>query len=127
MITEGNFENRLESWVDFRSNLKDIDNSIQKTVEFYQSLSLHTLQVDPWDSDSWPDPWELLERNCYCAFTIVLGIIYTLKLLPFFQNHLFKIHITQNKDGKLEYDFSINDKRYLTKNNQILNSFIVNL
>lgn len=127
MITEGNFENRLESWVNFRRDLKDTDSSIKKTIDLYQSLPLHTLQVDPWNRSSWPDPWELLENNCYCAFTIVLGIVYTLKLLPLFQHHMFKIHVSQNTNGQLEYGFSINDTMYLTKNNQTLNSFIVNL
>ena len=74
------YEERLQLWHDFRSQLETSLDPIQDTIEFYKTAPLNSIAADAWTQDSWPNPWELLEENNYCAFVKILAICYTLQL-----------------------------------------------
>ena len=83
MIWPATFSARLESWNLLRdqcinlpvaSALEDINAWWFRTP--WQAYHLH------WDdSESWPDPWQLLSDNVYCELARGLGILYTITLL----------------------------------------------
>ena len=83
MIWPATFSARLESWNLLRdqcinlpvaSALEDINAWWFRTP--WQAYHLH------WDdSESWPDPWQLLSDNIYCELARGLGILYTITLL----------------------------------------------
>jgi len=127
MFSEEIFENRLASWAAFRDKLETTDNPVQFAYKFYDKAKRHTLQCDPWDRDSWPDPWQLVEKNIYCKFTSILGVVYSLMLCNRFQNNVFRIAICQDSSGQIDYGFSIDKKFYPNNNLQILNTYQMSL
>ncbi len=105
------YEDRLRAWVDFRSTLETSTDPIQDVINFYSKAPMITIQVDPWDSSSWLNPWELLQDNRYCEFSRILAICYTLQLTDSFLGASFVIHISTNTaDSEVKYLLLIDDK-----------------
>lgn len=99
-----NPEDRLRAWVAFRNTLETSDTPLQDVVEFYSSAPLVAIQVDPYNKETWPDPWELLNDNKYCDFAKILGIASTLKLTDRFTDVPMMIHIfTDRENSELKY------------------------
>lgn len=93
------YETRLSLWQHFRKNLDASDDPLQLVIDFYQSAPTVTINCDPWDKNSWPDPWELLAENQYCEYCIILGMCYTLQLTDKFSQEQFEIHIVVDKEN----------------------------
>jgi hypothetical protein len=91
------YEDRLRCWNEFRSHLETIEDPIQETIDLYNLCPLVSIQVDPYDQDTWLDPWQLLYENTYCKFAVILGIAYTLQLTERFSQTPFEIHICTDK------------------------------
>lgn len=89
---------RLAVWHDFRNSLETSDNPLQDVIDFYNKAPLVSIVMDPYDQESWLDPWELLYENKYCEFAIVLGISHTLSLTDRFSQVKKEIHISTNKE-----------------------------
>lgn len=101
-------------WREFRLSLKQSKDPILDTIVFYQKAPLVSIQADPYDSSTWPDPWELLAENLYCEFTKVLGICYSLQLSECFNGKQFEIHIVQDtKNSEIKYLLSIDSTVYI--------------
>lgn len=94
----GSYEDRLRSWHDFRNSLENNDNPIQETINNYDLVSKVSIHTDPYDQNTWPDPWELISENTYCEFCTILGICYTLQLTDRFSGSKFEIHITLDRE-----------------------------
>jgi hypothetical protein len=105
------YEDRLRSWVEFRDFIETSADPIQECINFYRNAPTVNIQVDPWDANSWLNPWELLRENRYCEFSIILGICYSLQLTDSFLDAKFVIHIcTNTADSEVKYLLSIDDK-----------------
>lgn len=88
---------RLRLWHQFRQTLEHSKDPIQDTIDFYSSAPLTSISMDPYDSESWMNPWELLNYNMYCDFGKILGIGYTISLTDRFSSKPKMIHISTNK------------------------------
>jgi hypothetical protein len=98
------FEERLELWHQFRLGLETSSTPLEDAVEFYKTAPLVSMQVDPYEPDTWLDPWELLKENQYCEFSKILAICYSLQLTDRFMAEAFEIHIfTNNKEARTHY------------------------
>ena len=83
MIWPATFSARLESWNLLRDQC--INLPVASALEDINAWWFRT----PWpayhlhwdDSESWPDPWQLLSDNIYCELARGLGILYTITLL----------------------------------------------
>jgi hypothetical protein len=77
------FETRLRSWVELRTNLQTLHIKDQciEIDKFWQRVPLqnHYLHTD--FMKEWPNPWQLISDNTYCYYARALGMIYTLLLL----------------------------------------------
>jgi len=62
-----------------------------------------TLNADPWTTETWPSPWELIDENQYCEFSRLLGICYTLQLTDKFSQSTFEIHIAIDNERSSTY------------------------
>lgn len=101
---------RLAVWHDFRNSLETSDNPLQDVIDFYNKAPLVSIVMDPYDQESWLDPWELMYENNYCEFAIVLGIYHTLSLTDRFSQVQKEIHICTNKEvAKTKYLLYIGD------------------
>lgn len=87
------YEDRLASWNEFRKSLELSENPIQSVIDYYDQAPRVSINTDPWDNATWPDPWELVYENQYCAFCSVLGVCYSLQLTERFKGSNFEIHI----------------------------------
>lgn len=104
------YEERLLCWAKFRQSLEDSNTPFQDVIEFYRpapSVSIHT---DPFHTEAWPDPWELLFENQYCDFTRVLGYGYSLQLTERFKGSNFEIHISTDNVLGYMYLLFIDDQ-----------------
>ena len=88
-----NFAEQMAAWRDFRQSLEDSEDPFRRVLEFYSQAPLTTISCDPWDRKTWASPWELLEENQYCRFSVVLGMCYSLQLTDRFKTSDFEIHI----------------------------------
>ena len=83
MIWPATFSARLESWNLLRDQCVNLP-----VAAALQDINAWWFRV-PWtayylhwdDSDTWPDPWQLLSDNIYCELARGLGILYTIALL----------------------------------------------
>lgn len=130
MVTK-DYYGRLKTWQDLRKQLEKSKDPINQTVEFFDKLPTSSMAVDPYNNESWPDPWMLIEENVYCRFLKVLGICYTLQLTDRFSTRDFEIHIgidSENQDLiyqiKIDNDMltSYNDTYELTKQKSFTDS-----
>ena len=71
---------------------------------FWNTVPTSTIAADPYDNNTWPNPWELLKENTYCEFTKILAIYYTLQLTARFSQSAFEIHIVlDKKESAIKY------------------------
>lgn len=103
------FEERMAEWKHFRGTLETSNDPMNEIISYYNHAPLVTIQADPWEQSTWPNPWELLEDNVYCPFIKILAICYTLQLTERFSHCQFKIHITQDKDN-IRYLLTMDDQ-----------------
>lgn len=99
MFLETTFEDRAKSWATFRESVKTTTYPIQTIIHAYNQISLSSITCDPWDQNTWPNAWELLDRNQYCQFTVLLGIGYTVSLAGIYSSSNLFIHSIENKNN----------------------------
>lgn len=90
---EKKYDKRLESWANFREKLEDSEDPLREVIKFYKQAPYVSIHTDPWNKESWPDPWELVYENQYDDFCRVLGMCYSLQLTERFKGSNFEIHI----------------------------------
>ena len=92
------YEERLVSWREFRDSLSRSKDPISDTIECYSFAPRVGMHTDPYDTTTWPSPWELLDENIYCNYCILLAICYTLQLSEQFKGVSAEIHIGINRE-----------------------------
>jgi len=97
------YEQRLESWSCFRDSLEESDDPFRDVIEYYKQAPTVSIHTDPWNRDSWPDPWQLVHENQYCDFCRVLGWCYSLQLTDRFKGSVFEIHIITYEETSYQY------------------------
>jgi len=103
-MVEKDFVGRIKLWRNLRLNLEDSNNPVIDAITFWNSVPVSTIAADPYDSNTWPNPWELLKENTYCEFTKILAIYYTLHLTKRFSKSRFEIHIVlDKKESAIKY------------------------
>jgi hypothetical protein len=105
------FEDRLAAWRDIRDQLNfDID-PIQTAIDFWNVIPKSVRNIDPYDSTTWPDPWQMIEENVYCEYTTTLAIGYTLMLTEKFKDWRYEIQVGIDKEqSKLYYILIAGDR-----------------
>ena len=98
-----NYEQRLSGWSAFRETLELSDDPLQDVINYYNKIPTVSIQTDPYNSSTWPSPWELVNENMYCDFCRVLGMCYSLQLTDRFSREKFEIHIGINNEKSEHY------------------------
>lgn len=78
-----NYEARLANWYELRTELEhsDMETKCVRIDNWWQKAPLVNNHLHLLDSESWPDPWQLLVENTYDEVARALGMCYTLLLL----------------------------------------------
>lgn len=74
---------RLKTWREFRLNLDDLEykeDCLQAVVDWWKSAPVGSREIDIYDINTWPDPWQLIYTNSLDENSIALGMAYTLHL-----------------------------------------------
>jgi len=93
------YETRLSLWRSFRGELEVSDTPFIDAIRFYEPAPTVSIHTDPWDKSTWPNPWELVYENQYCAFCKLLGVCYSLQLTERFKHRKFEIHIVRDSNN----------------------------
>ena len=82
-IFQLNYDNRLHSWYELRTNLQtsDIKTKCVEIDNWWQNAPMVNHHLHILDVSHWPSPWELLVENTYCSVAKALGMCYTMLLL----------------------------------------------
>jgi hypothetical protein len=88
-------DERLHLWFEFRQSLENSNDPLQDLVDFWEPAPRipHNSLIDPNHSRAWPTPWEILERNKYDEFTLVLMMGWSLLLTSKYKNSEIEIRI----------------------------------
>ena len=97
------FEDRIQLWRNFRQELEVHPDPLIAVIEFWNRAPIGARICDPYDRDSWPDPWELIQENNYCEFGKILAMYYTLALTDRFQNEKFQLCICLDRSRQHLY------------------------
>lgn len=78
-------QGKLAAWRDWRNELKEMsaDSAYTEAALWWKFVPLVNKAVDPWRSETWPDPWELIGEGSFCPNAQGLGIFYSLVLAGF--------------------------------------------
>ena len=82
-VFQEGFDLRLKAWYNLRQSLQasNLQTSCIEIDQWWQQVPLVNRYLDGDFIDTWPNPWELLADNHYCAVARGLGMVYTLLLL----------------------------------------------
>ena len=80
MFLETDTDERITLWREFRESLTHSKNPLQDIVDLWKTAPVVDRNLDPWNSQRWPTPWELLEENRFCPVAIPLMMGWTAKL-----------------------------------------------
>ncbi len=113
LTAEKNQQTRLSAWYNLRQQIETSNDPFLDVTRFFLKLPRVKIYTDPYDSSTWPTPWELISENEYCEFNIILGICYTLQLTERFNNIKPKINVAVDTINKtVYYLLVIDDKVY---------------
>lgn len=105
------YEDRLASWRNLRDELETSSSPLEDVLKFYNNSPYDSLQADPYDKDTWADPWTLVLENRYCLLNRVLGMCYSLQLTERFNAKKYEIHIgIDNEQSETHYLLLVDDK-----------------
>ena len=103
LTAEKVIQRQLDAWFKLRQNLETSEDPFLDVSKFFLKLPRVKFYTDPYDSSTWPTPWELVSENEYCEFNLILGMCYTLQLTDRFKNVQPKIHIAVDNVSKTVY------------------------
>jgi hypothetical protein len=92
-----NETNKLQRWKDFRNSLEASSTAFEDVAQFWGKAPFVSNYLDPFDSKSWPDPWQLILNNKFDDLGIALGMCYTLQLTERFKDNKFEIHMSMSQ------------------------------
>jgi len=112
-----NETNKLQQWKNFRNSLEVSSTAFEDVAQFWSRAPFVSNYLDPFDSKSWPDPWQLIINNKFDDLGIVLGMCYTLQLTERFKDNKFEIHMSMSQLKKdWRYMLLIDDNTVLNWN-----------
>lgn len=115
------FEERMAAWQQFRQTLETSATPFEDVINFYRKAPLVSVHTDPWNPDTWPDPWQLLDENQYCDFCTVLGWCFSLQLTDRFKESSFEIHIITDNCLGYNYLLMVDDNVLGYDDNKVIN------
>lgn len=113
IVTDRIQQTRHLAWYQLRQHLEKSEDPLSDVTNFFIRLPRVKFYTDPYDSSTWPTPWELINENEYCEFNLILGICYTIQLTERFKDIRPTINLALDMvDKNLYYLLCINDVVY---------------
>lgn len=115
---ETSVDSRITQWREFRKQLEVSKDPFQETQDLWNSAPVINRYLDPWDSQRWPTPWELLQENRFCPVAIPLMMGWTLKLTTKFSETPVLIKISIDHTEQRYYNLCYVGDKVLNYNSQ---------
>lgn len=113
LVTDRLQQTRQSAWYQLRQNLETSEDPFSDVASFFLRLPRVKFYTDPYDSTTWPTPWELIDENEYCEFNLILGMCYTMQLTERFKDTRPTINLAiDNVNKTVYYLLYIDDKVY---------------
>lgn len=113
IVTDKIRYSRFSSWIKLREQIETSNNPLEDVTRYFLLKPRVKIYTDPYDSSTWPTPWELIDENEYCEFNIILGICYTIQLTERFKTCQPKINVAiDNVNKAVYYLLFVEDKVY---------------
>jgi len=124
-----NHDDKISSWAEHRSQLETCDDPFQTVIDFWRDAPFvpYNRNIDPFDSDNWPTPWEIIVDNQYDDFTKSLMIAYSLKFTQRFSNSAIDVRIAIDKIKNIYYNIVCVDNKWAVNYNDNISILIANL
>lgn len=99
-IFQNSYDTRIQGWYDLRTQVKELPIQEQciEIDKWWQKAPLVNHHLHILDTESWPNPWELLAENTYCTVARAAGMCYTLLLLGITDIQLVEARDEQAED-----------------------------
>lgn len=105
---------RLADWKKFRDSLETSPTPFEDVAIFWSRAPFVNLYLDPQNTSSWPNPWQLVMEGKYDDLAICLGMLYTIKLTQRFMTTQCEIHKSEsNKNKDLKFFLVVDNKHIL--------------
>jgi hypothetical protein len=68
---EKSVDDRLSAWVQLRRQVEDTAEPFQLIADFWSAAPFvpYNRNIDPYNRNSWPSPWQIIVDNIYDDFT----------------------------------------------------------
>jgi hypothetical protein len=96
-------QTRQAAWYQLRQTLETSEDPFSDVAKFFLRLPRVKFYTDPYDSTTWPTPWELIDENEYCEFNLILGMCYTIQLTERFKDTRPTINLAIDIDSRTVY------------------------
>ena len=126
LIFHGDYTERLTAWREFRDRLETDDAALQLTLQLYQQCPLTHTKTNFFDRSTWPQAWNLIEKNDYNTVDRLLGVWYTLRLTDrFVHDEIDLIQCVYKNSNQLEktnpyHALAVNHQYLVLENSAIL-------
>jgi hypothetical protein len=125
LIFHGDYTERLTAWREFREGLEIEPLALQLTLQLYQQCPLTHTKTNFFDRSTWPQAWNLIEKNDYNTVDRLLGVWYTLRLTDrFVRDKIDLIQCVDKNSNQLEktntYHALAVDHQYLVLENSAI-------
>ena len=85
---------RLTEWKRIRDEVEISNQPLDLVAEVWSRAPFVNPYLDPKDSKSWPDPWQIVLNDRLDELAIALGMLYTIKLTQRFMATPCEIHMS---------------------------------
>ena len=108
-------DERLSTWKEFRNGLETSVDPLLDVINFWAGAPYipYNHNVDPYNRNSWPSPWEIIVQNRYDDFTKALMIGYTIKYTDKFGNTDIAIKTLVDNSQKSVYNIVVVDDKWV--------------
>ena len=122
-------DQRLTTWVNFRTSIEDCTAPLVKVWEFWKSAPFvpYNSKIDPYFEYGWPTPWEIIIDNRYDDFTKSLMIGWTLKLTKRYEKGKIEIKTAIDNLQSKQYNIVYVDDQWVINYNDNGPELIENL
>jgi hypothetical protein len=121
----GDYTERLICWRQFRDYLEKSTQPLQDITQLYRLCPLTHTKTNFFDRVTWPQAWNLIEKNDYNTVDRLLGVWYTLRLTDrFVRDKIDLIQCVDKNSNQLEktntYHALAVDHQYLVLENSAI-------
>jgi len=105
-------DDRLTAWAEHRRLLDISEDPIQDLINFWSNAPYipFNRNIDPYNQNAWPTPWDIIVENKYDDFTKALMMSWTLKLTDKFKDSQIEIKTYTDAAKNREYNIVIVDQ-----------------